>query len=71
MRGLYSRGSSQKEISIRKSKQLAEVKELDHMYDRGMFDYVFNNGFTEKSKQDFWALVDTIILKIEGILNEH
>ena len=41
------------------------------MYDRGMFDYVFNNGFTEKSKQDFWALVDTIILKIEGILNEH
>lgn len=67
LRGLYSRGSSQKEISIRKSKQLAEVKELDHMYDRGMFDYVFNNGFTEKSKQDFWALVDTIILKSEGI----
>lgn len=59
--GLYSRGSLQEEISIRKSKQLSEVKELDYMCDQGVFDYVFNNCFTEKSKQDFYRLVEAII----------
>lgn len=63
LRGLYSRGSSQGEISIRKSKQLSEVKELDYMCEQGVFDYVFNNGFTERSKQDFYGLVETIIHK--------
>lgn len=63
LRGLYSRGSSQEEISIRKSKQLLEVKELDYMCNQGVFDYVFNNGFTERSKQDFYELVETIICK--------
>ena len=65
LRGLCSRGSSQEEISIRKSKQLSEVKELDHMCDQGVFDFVFNNDFTEGSKQDFYGLVETIIHKSE------
>lgn len=65
LRGLCSRGSSQEEISIRKSKQLSEVKELDHMCDQGIFDFVFNNDFTEGSKQDFYGLVETIIHKSE------
>ncbi len=63
LRGLYSRGSSQEEISIRKSKQLSEAKELDYMCDQGAFDYVFNNSFIERSKQDFYGLVETIIHK--------
>ena len=63
LRGLYSRGSSQEEISIRKSKQISEVKELDYMCDQGAFDYVFNNNFTERSKQDFHGLVETIMHK--------
>lgn len=63
LRGLYSRGSSQEEIFLRKNKQLLEIKELDHMRDQGAFDYVFNNDFTQKSKQDFYGLVETIIHK--------
>ena len=65
LRGLCSRGSSQEEISIRKSKQLSEVEELDHMCDQGVLDFVFNNDFTEGSKQDFYGLVETIIHKSE------
>lgn len=67
LRGLYSRGSSQDEISIRKSKQLSEVKELDYMYNQGAFDYIFNNDFTEKSKQNFNGLIETIIRKNKEI----
>lgn len=71
LRGLYSRGSSQEEISIRKSKQLSEVKELDGMCNQGAFDYVFDNSFTERSKQDFCRLVEIIIRKSKETKNEY
>ena len=71
LRGLYSRGSSQEEIFIRKSKQLLEVKELDSMCDQGVFDYVFNNRFNERSKQDFYGLVEIILRKSKETKNEY
>ncbi len=63
LRSLYFRGSLQEEIFVRKSKQLLESKELDCMCEQGAFDYVFNNDFTERSKQEFCALIETIICK--------
>ena len=60
LRGLYSRGSSQEEILIRKSRQSLEVKELDHLCSQGAFNYVFYNDFNEDSKQAFFRLIEAI-----------
>lgn len=59
--GLHSRGSSQGEIRVRESSLLSEIGDLDHWCSQGLFDYVFVNCFTEKSKQDFCDLIDIIV----------
>ncbi len=69
VRGLYFRGSSKEEISIRKSKQLAEIEELNYMCNQGKFDYIFHNKFKESDKQDFYRLIEKIIYERGDDLN--
>lgn len=61
LKGLYVRGSSREEISIRKRTLLLEEDELNKMCNQGKFDYVFYNDFTEQSKMDFYKLIESII----------
>lgn len=60
LEGLYSRGSSKDEIRVRETSLLSEIKELDYLCSEGLFDYTFVNCFTEKSKQDFYNLIDML-----------
>lgn len=71
LHGLYSRGSSQEEILVRKSKLLIEAEELDYMCNQGVFNYIFNNCFTERSRQKFCELIEKIIFKSKEIKYEH
>lgn len=63
--GLHSRGSSKDEIRVRETSLLSEIKELDDLCSQGLFDYTFINCFTEKSKQDFFNLIDMLTPKEE------